>query len=205
MKIAPNTPESPLNEPQLPNFRFRLKHMFWCLTGTCLLLAALVIASRTDRMTPLAILLAVLVVILHVAGTAIGLRMKQHAERHREWEESARFVANPDEIPRISVAASATASLRERPSSPFYVHDRPLRRLRMIVVAGAVLGGCLGVAALSLFVGNRTTSAGIIVGAVSMAVVGAWVAFVGANSWTIFRQGWRDAVDAAEPDHDREA
>ncbi len=203
MKIAQTSPESSPNEPQLPIFRFQLKHLFWCVTGTCLLLATLVIASKSDSLTPLAIILAVFAVILHVAGTALGLRMKQHADRRRAWEESARFPASTDERPQFSEAA--TASLRERPRSPLHVHDRPLRRLRMIVAAGAVLGGCLGIAALSLFIGNRTTAAGIVVGAVSTAVVGAWSAFVVANSWTIFRQGWRDAVDAAVPDHEREA
>jgi hypothetical protein len=130
--------------------------------------------------------------------------MKQHADRRRVWEESVRLAARNDESPQFPGDALVTASLRERPRSPLHVHDRPLRRLRVIVAAGAVLGGCLGVAALSLFIGNRTTAAGIVVGAVSTAVVGAWIAFVAANSWTIFRQGWRDAVDAAVPDHERE-
>jgi hypothetical protein len=47
---------------------------------------------------------------------------------------------------------------------------------------------------LSLTIGDRTTAAGIVVGAASMAVVGGWIAFVAASAWSIFRQGWRDAV-----------
>jgi hypothetical protein len=33
-----------------------------------------------------------------------------------------------------------------------------------------------------------------LVGAASMAVVGGWVAFVAASAWSIFHEGWRDAV-----------
>jgi len=199
-----NKADAAQTEPQLPVFRFRLKHMFWCVTGVCLLLATLVIASRTGSMTPLAILLAVGVVILHISGTAIGLRMKQHADRCRAWEEAARFEAERDALPQFSAGAEAMTSLRERPRSPLHVHDRPLRRLRLCVAAGAVVGGCMGVTALSLLIGDRTTFAGLVVGAVSTAVVGAWFAFVVANSWTIFRQGWRDAVNAAAPDEGRD-
>src|SRR5690349_6720566 len=123
------------SEPQLPVFRFRLKHMFWCVTGVCLLLATLVIANRSGNMTPLAILLAVLVVILHVAGTAIGLRMKQHADRRRAWEDAARYAAEGGEMPSLQMGTSPAVSLRERPRSPLHVHDRPLRRLRWCVAA----------------------------------------------------------------------
>lgn len=205
LSVAPTNSEPSPSEPQLPVFRFRLKHLFWCVTGTCLLLAALVIAGRTGDMKPLAILLAVLVVILHVAGTAIGLRMKQHADRRRAWEKEVRFAGDTDEMPQLPAGALATTSLRNRPRSPLHVHDRPLRQLRLFVAAGAAVGGCLGVAALLVLIGNRTTVAGIVVGAVSTAVMGAWFAFVAANSWTIFRQGWRDAVDAAAPEDGREA
>jgi hypothetical protein len=187
-------------EPQLPAFRFGLKHLFWSFTAASLLLAALVVAAQAGNMTPVAMLLGVLAVVLHVGGTAIGLRMRQHANERRAWEAARTFDGAPSDGPVVSSTGMLSLSSSSRPRSPLHIHDRPVRRLRLCVAAGAIVGGCLGVAVLSLLVGGRTSVGGIVVGAVSMAVVGAWLAFVGTSSWSIFRQGWRDAVDAAGPE-----
>ncbi len=72
--------------------------------------------------------------------------------------------------------------------------------MRVCLTVGAVLGGLLGIVALSVTIGDRTTVVGILVGAASMAVVGGWVAFVAASAWSIFHQGWRDAVAEHGPE-----
>jgi hypothetical protein len=191
---GPKTFVAESTEPQLPAFRFGLKHLFWCVTGACLLLAALVTAAQVESMTPLFLLMAVLVVALHVCGTAIGTRLRAHANERRAWEAARSVGGGANDSSLAPLAASFLAAAEARPRSPLHVHDRPVRRMRLCVAAGAIVGGCLGVAALSLVVGGRSSVGGIVVGAMSMAVVGAWLAFVGASSWSIFRQGWRDAV-----------
>ncbi len=148
-------------------------------------------------MTPAVLLLAVLAVGLHVGGTAIGTRLRDHANERRAWEAERSRVERNDVGP-VALAVS------NRPRSPWHGKERPLARLRNSVVTGAIVGGTLGLVGLSMAMGERTTLGGIAVGGVSTAVVGAWLAFVAVNSWTIFRRGWRDAVDAGAPDKGRE-
>lgn len=179
-------------EPQLPVVRFGLKQFFWWVTGACLLMAGMAISARSDSMSPLVLLMAVLAVGLHIGGTAIGMRLKAHANERRAWEAARNAGEAIDDGP--PTAASVPLYREPQVRSPLHGHDRPLRRLRAWVSAGAILGGGLGVVVLSLTIGDRTSAAGIVVGALSTAIVGAWLAFVGANSWAIFRQGWLDAV-----------
>jgi hypothetical protein len=160
--------------------------MFWCVTGLCVLLGAL--AAVPIGMAAVALLLAASVVVLHVLSTAIGTRLGEHANERRAWE------ANRELGNRTLGAVSAPVSFEPQRRSPLHGRDQPLRRMRACLTAGAALGGLLGGVVLSVTIGDRTTVAGILVGAASMAVVGGWVAFVAASAWSIFREGWRDAV-----------
>ena len=145
-------------EPQLPVLRFGLKQFFWWVTGACLLMAGMAISARSGSMSPLVLLMAVLAVGLHIGGTAIGMRLKAHANERRAWEAGQ----IPGEAIDDGPPPMALVPLTRKPQlrSPLHGHDRPLQRLRQWVVAGAVLGGALGVAALSLTIGDRTTRGG---------------------------------------------
>jgi hypothetical protein len=173
-------------EPELPVLRFSLKLLFWWVTGVCVLLTVLVALPR--GMSIVAVLLAIGVVTLHVLSTAIGTRLRDHANERRVWEAGQAGIDRP----AIGSVAAMTEEPRRR--SPMFGHDQPLRRMRMWLTAGAIFGGLLGVSVLGVTIGDRTTAAGIVVGGASTAVVGAWIAFVAASAWSIFRQGWRDAV-----------
>jgi hypothetical protein len=189
----PNSPSPPISsaEPQLPVLRFGLKQFFWWITGTCLLLA--LFAAIPTGLALLAVVLAVGVIALHVLSTALGTQLRDHANQHRIWESAE---IGPSDVAIPSQPAIVPPFRR----SPLHGRDQPLRRLRIWLTAGATLGGLLGIAALSLLLGNRTSIAGILVGSASTAVVGAWIAFVISSAWSIFRQGWRDAVrDPSEP------
>ena len=186
MSAEPKIPVAGASEPQLPVLRFSLKHLFWGVTGICVLLAALVAAPV--GVSALALLLAVSVAVLHVLSTAIGTRLGEHANERRAWEANRNLDDRPPGVPRAPVP------VEPRRRSPLHGRDQPLRRMRVCLTAGAVLGGLLGVVVLSVTIGDRTTLAGILVGAASTAVVGGWLAFVAASARSIFRQGWRDAV-----------
>jgi hypothetical protein len=161
--------------------------MFWLVTAVCILMAALVAAPA--GVSSLALLLAVLAVGLHVGGTAIGTRLRAHANERRAWEAAQECLENSP----LPLAASPLIT-DPQPRSPLQSHSQPLRRLPLYLVSGAIFGGTSGAVALAIAIGERTTITGVGVGALSTAVVGAWLAFVAANSWAIFRQGWRDAV-----------
>ena len=104
--------------------RFSLRYMFWCVTGLCVLLAALV--AVPIGMAAVALLLAVSVVVLHVLSTAIGTRLGEHANDRRAWEANrdlderpagvppardAHEVAAPFAAPRTRSAAAADADV----------------------------------------------------------------------------------------------
>jgi hypothetical protein len=184
-------------EPQLPALRFSLRYLLWIVTAVCVVLAALVSISQNGLLA-MALLLAVMAVLLHVSGTAIGSRLREHADERRAWEVSRGGRTDFEIAPPVSAARLIDLELRAR--SPLHGHGRAHHRLRACLVAGAIVGGCLGVVGLTIAMGDRTSPAGIAVGAVSTAVIGAWLAFVAANSWAIFRQGWRDAVMEHGPD-----
>jgi hypothetical protein len=67
--------------------------------------------------------------------------------------------------------------------------------LPKLIAAGAVVGGCGGALLLALAMGGRTSLAGVAVGSISFAVIGAWFGFVGGSFYAIFRHGLRDAID----------
>lgn len=188
---APPFPAAaPPAEPQLPVLRFGLRQFFWWVTAACVLLAVLVVMPR--GMSLIAVLLAIGVVTLHVLSTAIGTRLRDHADERRIWE-SGQIPAMPS--PAAAAAPRPVGPIRR---SPLQGHEQPLRRMRICLTTGAITGGTLGLVALSILLGERTTIAGVLVGAASTAVLGAWLAFLATSAWSIFRQGWHDAVN-----HDR--
>ena len=180
--------------PELPLFRFGLRQLFWFVTAVSVLLAAAVAVS--PGVAPVLLWIAALIVAAHVTGTALGSRLRAHADQVRHWEgmhPSSRSNA-PDAAERSCDLAAATLP----PPSPWHLHkSTALGWVPTLVAAGAVVGGCGGAALLALTVGHRTSAAGIAVGALSLAVIGGWLAFVGSSFVAIFRHGVRDAM--AEP------
>jgi hypothetical protein len=63
----------------------------------------------------------------------------------------------------------------------------------MIGIA-ALAGGTIGGLVLAMTIGHRTSAAGIVVGAISLAVLGGWFAFLCGSFYGVFRHGFRDAI-----------
>ena len=175
-----------LHEPPLPELRFSLRHLFWFVTVVCVVMSALAASAETG-FAAAAILLAVLVVALHVAGTAIGMRLRDHADRRQAWEASRAGDGVPQPLPVVR-------------RSPLYQRGIEMPWLRVWIVSGAVIGGAIGAGILAAAIGHRTTMAGLAVGAISAAILGGWFAFVAGSFWAILRHGWRDAVEDANRD-----
>ncbi|MCI0333241.1 MAG: hypothetical protein L0228_08470 [Planctomycetes bacterium] len=156
-----------------------------------LLLAAVV---STQGMTALALLLATLVVVLHVFGTALGTQLRSHADHSLENDAPRQSAGGPTGPPIPHMRLSHEVP-RPQPRSPW--HERrstPLPWLPRLIVAAFVLGGAFGVVVLSVTIGHRTSPAGIVVGAFSLAVLAGWFAFVGYSFYGVFRHGLRDAM-----------
>lgn len=181
--------------PELPVLKFSLRHLLAFVAVLCVLLAGVV---GSNGMTSMVFLLAALVVALHVTGTALGSRLRAHADQQRAW----------DAAHGVSVAgASASTAARSTRSaaSPLYGRHSALRWLPLLVAGGALLGTVGGAVLLALTTGHRSGAIGIAVGAISLGVVGGWFAFLGTSFWTILRQGWREAVSHQRQDEARRA
>jgi hypothetical protein len=161
----------------LPLFRFGLKQLLAFVAALSTLLAAIVIV---DGISAAVLLLVTLVVAAHVLSTALGSRLRAHANRSQHK--------------RVAMVQSRDA--RHLPPPPYWhSHGRPVLRWRsLLMVAGIAIGGLGGGAFLASAIGNRTSAAGILVGSISLAVIGGWVTFLATSFYAIFRRGWREAV-----------
>lgn len=160
-----------------PLFRFRLRHLLLFVTGISLLLAGLVTLPGVPA---LAFLLAALVVTFHVFSTALGSRLRSHADREQS-RESGR--------PRQPLA---------RPSMPlpwYGCEGNAVPWMPRLIATAVLLGGCLGAGLFSLTVGHRTSAAGLALGSMSLAAISGWIAFLLGNFYATFRRGLREALD----------
>jgi len=118
-------------------------------------------------------------VAMHVAGNAIGTRLREAADRD--------LATRPD-LPRAEPAIPVTAPTHlERRSS--------LGRLVPVSAAiGAVCGGAAG--SLSLALLAACSPAGALLGGISSAVMGGLLGFLGASFVEIVRTSLREAITA---------
>ncbi len=187
----------PKNGDDLPLFRFGLRQLFLFVAAFCTLLAALVSASG---LYALVVLLAVSVVVMHVFATGLGTRLQIRTEQ----EQFRRLTADPTGVQSSASASERSAkleSIRSAPRSPW--HGRGctyLPWLPKLVVSAMALAGLAGSLVLSGLIGDRTSPAGIVVGAVSFAILGGWIAFLGGNFYGVFRHGFREALAEQQKD-----
>ena len=190
------------SRPALPVLRFGLRQLFWTVTGLSVLLAAM--ATSPQGPSALLILIAVLIIAAHITGTAIATRLRRHASEIRQWEAD-----HPTDISSTPEAAEHSSSLDAAalpPTSPWYQRGgTALAWLPKVVIAGAMIGGMGGIALFvtDSLIGVRASVAGILVGAFSFAVLGAWLAFIGGSFYAIFRHGLREAMAHQHRDESR--
>ena len=201
MEPAAKPSDLPPPRPALPVLRFGLRQLFWSVAALSLLLAAL--AASPNGPAAMLVLIAVLIVVAHVSGTAIGSRLRRHANDARDWERKYEKLGGT-----ASEAAEHTcdlASAQLPPTSPWYRRgSTALGWLPKLVVSGAVAGGGVGVTLFATgAISHRPSLAGIVVGAISLAVLGAWLTFLGGSFYAIFRHGLREAMAQQRNDEGR--
>jgi hypothetical protein len=177
----------------LPLFRFRLRHLFAFFAVASALLTELVTAAGSSG---LALVVITLVVMVHVTATALGSRLRECSPRASRQEI---------ERGRSKLHANLEASRAGATShSIWYGYDNsPLARLPSLILAGIALGGIGGVLFMSHLIGHRASLLGLMVGAISLAVLGGWFAFLGSSFCSMFRRGWQEAIDEQQQEESR--
>lgn len=127
----------------------------------------------------LAVVVVVASVGAHVAGNALGTRLRDAADR-----DPARFGTRP--LVTVVPAPSRPSRLERRTS------------LGSLVPISATIGGCCGgvAGAVALRALADSSLAGALLGGVSSAVIGAFFGFLGASFVEIVRTSVREAIDA---------
>ena len=120
---------------------------------------------------------------MHVAGNAIGTRMREAADRERVARPS-KHRPTPQPLPR-----SAPTRLER--------HEALGRLVPISAGIGATIGGLTGT--LMLATVTRSSVAGAILGGASSAVVGGLFGFLAASFVEILRSSLRDAIAAERP------
>ena len=176
-------------------FRFRLRHMLLFVAAVSLLLAGLV---TFQGIPAIAFLLAALVVAFHVFGNALGSKLRLQADRAG---------SSPDTHRALSGSPCSTANNPLAPPErqvnppPWYGRGGdPIPWIPRLTTTAVFFGGCLGAVFLTLTVGDRTSAAGLAVGAVSLAAISGWFAFLGGSFYANVRRGLREALDEQRQD-----
>lgn len=120
---------------------------------------------------------------MHVAGNALGTRLREATDR-----DLARLRRRP--APDIPVAAVSRPGHLERRSGLGWL-------VPVSVVVGGVCGGVSGACCLLLL--TSSSPAGALLGGVSSAVIGGLAGFLGASFVEIVRTSLREAIAAERP------
>jgi len=195
-------PRSPLLRPtepasqELPLFHFGLRQLLWFIAGVSTLLAGIVSANGVSA---IAFLMAALVLMAHLFSTALGSRLRSDADKSLVWDIDRSLRDNSS-----SAHGRGSADVSTRPSPWHGRGSTALPWLRPLIFGGVLIGGMAGAVFLSLTIGYRSSAAGIIVAAVSAAVLGGWLMFLGGSFYGIFRHGLRDALAETQKDEARQ-
>jgi hypothetical protein len=124
----------------------------------------------------------------HVLATSVGTRLRNASREIQRWN-AGRPGADPDGPPAPAASPDRAALV----ASPLALCDFAPRRTVVAAAVGSIAGGTMGAAAIPFIAGPQATIAGLVLGAVSCGVIGAWLVLLVANFWTIARHAWRDA------------
>jgi hypothetical protein len=179
----------------LPHFRYCLRDLLLYTAFLCLLLAGMVLTRGVGAAV---VLLAALAVAAHVLSTALGSRLREfngtRSDQQRWDGDQTNGTGDDAHVPDF-------ATYCPQPRSSWHGHERiGRRRVMTLIFAGSLLGGILGGGFLFVDIGDRTSVAGIVIGAFSLVVLGGWLAFLASSFYMIFRHGLSEAIAEQQKD-----
>jgi hypothetical protein len=168
----------PSGQPQ-----FGLRTLFIVVTLLGVLFAAVALIGA---LWSLAIGFSLLLVVGHVAGNAIGTRLRQQADGDHGFRmpDSA-----PNDLPAEVVSGKRLTE-----------NSRLNRSVTALAILGAAIGAGVGSAALEHFSPPLSPS-GLVLGTCSSAVLGGFIAFLLGSFWSITRSAWAEAIENEKSSH----
>ena len=173
-------------EPHL--FRFKLRQLLGLATIVTLLAGAM---AATTGAWPLVIGSTAALIAAHVFGTVVGARLRDTSQAVEHWRESQGGAA-PEGPRRAFLSGVSRVEAPPQPTTLAQRHEAPYRD-RQALAVGAATGFVLGALGIFLAWGARLGLPAVLIGAVSTAVLGAWIAWIGTSFAAISRTAWRHA------------
>jgi hypothetical protein len=147
------------------------------VTGCCLLFGLM---REIGPLPSVGLCFFLLLIVLHVAGNAIGTSFRNEASRAAESEE--RF--SPP-VAAAHLVANSPSRLRERTPLGWPVF--------VLTSCGAALGGTLSSLAYAYW--TKVNAGELIVGSVSAAIVGGFFGFLASSFLKNIYRAWRQALE----------
>lgn len=158
--------------------QFRLRTLMLGVTGCCVLFGLM---REIGPLASVGLCFFLLLVFLHGAGNAIGTSLRDEASRDNETSE----VSPRPAAPAALQIANSPSRLRERTPLGWSVF--------VLTALGAALGGSLSSLAYAYW--TDVNSAGLIVGAVSSAILGGFFGFLSSSFLKMIFRAWRQAAE----------
>jgi hypothetical protein len=166
----------------LPPPQFRLRSLLLGMTFFSVLCAVMVAAGL---LWTTAIILLASLIVLHVAGNAIGIRLRDGKLQEPVVAIAPRRLS----IEEMEQLAAAPQRLRENTSL-----RRPWLFFGML---SASVSGTLGGIVIAILVGKKLTIPGRALGIFSAAVVGGLFGFMASSLYCVAKTAWREALAAS--------
>ncbi len=173
-----NAPEKPLKLPQ-----FGLRTLF-LIVAVCGALFALF--GAIGWLASFGLLVVLTIVCLHVLGNVLGRSLREQASSDTDRNGEIAKTQPTSVKPHVALAKSR-----------LFEHTPIGWTMRIFCVLGTLAGAALGSMALVDFTG--ATGRGIVVGAVSCAVLGAFFGFLIGSFLEMFLRAWWQAASEPKP------
>jgi len=164
----------------LPPVQFSLKAL---LVLTTLLCAAFAVVARLSLLGAVAMVWMLLLLVAHVSGNVWGSRAAARATRNQRsgTRTLGSDPAPPVCAPQTHLGSQATLGLS----------------MAVVVGAGAAVGSIVGLSLIWRHNQGGLGATGIVMGAFSSAVIGAFLTFLSASFLKISAKAWRQAARSA--------
>lgn len=173
-------------EPNL--LRFGLRRWFAFISAAVIFLGLM---ARLEVVWGLLLASIVALIVAHVFGTFLGTRLRDTSADVVRWKSRASSI--DADRPVVTRQPVALESVQLPEATTLAGQNARSSRSQWALAGGGLLGAMMGGAALSRFGGPEISWPGIVLGAVSCGVIGAWIALLGSNFYAIAREAWRHA------------
>ena len=188
---APDSPPRPPSgdlEPTL--LRFGLRPWFYFISAVVILCGLM---ARLQGTWAVAVGFVAALVGAHFLGAILGTRLRDTSQDVQRWR--GRLVSSERDEPIALPQPVNVRTLQLPETTPLAASGARVWWNRWAILLGGASGTGLGAAALWSTRAADVTPLGLLLGALSAGVIGAWIAMLASNFWNIARQAWRHAND----------